>query len=111
MEAYEMTFPMFNPQAARERCEAATPVPWVQSNTHSDVLGPTLAIIARLRLETNHEANLDFIAHARSDLPTALEALEEAQRKLEAVREWSESPGAGERGIGRLVTILSKEGE
>ena len=39
-------------------------------------------------VDVNAEANAEFIAHARSDLPAALEALEEAQGKLRAVREW-----------------------
>jgi hypothetical protein len=94
---------MFNPAAARARCEAATPGPWVQSNTHSDVLGPTLAIIARLRLETNHEANLDFIAHARSDLPAALEALEEAQGLVRVLGRSLTECSAPNKDLGGLI--------
>lgn len=96
---------MFDPKAARERCDAATPEPWtvyvsqggseegdleqehwLEANTVSkwpfcilphrpDIPGP----------ETQAPRDAEFIAHARSDLPAALEAMEEAQGKLELV--------------------------
>jgi hypothetical protein len=66
---------MFDPQAARKRCEAATPGDWRVETFVSlfeifDEHGSSIY---------NGKANREFIAHARSDLPAALEALEEAQ--------------------------------
>ncbi len=81
--------------AAKKRCEAATPEPW---ETHQEGDGfnsvrickpisdgecqpvGEAEILGTIRAQA--EANADFIAHARSDLPAALEALEEAQGRI-----------------------------
>lgn len=82
-----------NIQAARARCEAATPKPWAVTDRNAAgdrYVGPVdeyVAIVVRSAVnDLPTEANADFIAHARSDLPAALEALEEAQGKLLAVK-------------------------
>ena len=64
--------------AAKKRCEAATPGKWrvdrfVDLFQIFDEHGSSIS---------NRQDNRDFIAHARSDLPAALEALEEAQGLL-----------------------------
>jgi hypothetical protein len=69
------------------------------------------------------KANIEFAAHARSDLPAALEALEEAQGKLDEIQHhidkaWSREQGfEGENWpLRHLYTdisasLRSKEGE
>jgi hypothetical protein len=70
---------MFNPQAARERCEAGGRQAfeeWANANARN------------IHVDALDEAAMGFKAGweaARSDLPAALEALEEAQGKLEAL--------------------------
>ena len=72
---------MFNPQAARERCEAATPGPWAIGGLNRLFVvapkRPKHGIITdfgpRAKGHPEREANAEFIAHARSDLPAALE--------------------------------------
>ena len=121
----------FDPQAARERCKAASEGPWV--NAHGEFVSQADTFIAICRVNRPvledivagksvlaprgaEQANKDFIAHARTDLPAALEALEEAQGKLEAVQRLGADYFHG--GIGgvayELARILSperKEGE
>ena len=85
---------MFDPQAAKERCEAASETPWTVGNE------PQLNMVAECGDTRNGlslyvfayrlapaEADAEFIAHARSDLPAALEALEEAQAEHKALRQ------------------------
>ncbi len=81
---------MMDIQAARARCEAASEAPWAVGHE------PQLNMVAECG-DTNNglslyvfayhlapaEADAEFIAHARSDLPVALEALEEAQAASE----------------------------
>jgi hypothetical protein len=81
-------------QAARERCEAATPEPWLAVPSTSmkwDERG-NVGIVADVQesarvigevfetvghgVHAGAKANAEFVAHARSDLPAALEALE-----------------------------------
>ena len=85
---------MFDIAAAKKRCDAATQGDW-------RMLSPGCLFVDRQPLllhyprayysgSTKHslpslstqarKANAEFIAHARTDLPAALEALEEAQR-------------------------------
>jgi len=108
----------FDIQAARKRCEAATPGPWkiraAVNGFDKDVaiLDSFGQIIAEVFMQVNREvfrpavANAAFIKHARSDLPAALEALEEAQGKLEWVKRWMR----GEGSKSELYRALSKEG-
>ncbi|KKN12983.1 hypothetical protein LCGC14_1011050 [marine sediment metagenome] len=63
----------FDPQAVRERCEAVKGIRMCGLSVEGG--GDELE-----RLET-------FIKHARTDLPTALEALEEAQEENRLLRE------------------------
>jgi len=69
----------FDPRAAMARCKAASSGPWEPSAAKNDVLDPKLDIIACFCEREDYEADAEFIAHAREDLPAALEALEEAQ--------------------------------
>jgi len=65
--------------AAKKRCEAATLGPWVAE-------GGSILTSAKVPLAlTMSYANARFAAHARSDLPAALEALEEVQLRQEWV--------------------------
>ena len=87
--------------AIRARYEAATEGPWI--NAHGEFVSQAETYIAICRVNRPvledivagktilaprgaEQANEDFIAHARTDLPAVVEALEEAQKKLEAVR-------------------------
>ena len=80
--------------AANRRCEAATPEPWEFVNGFygwdmgifpvgcKDKLNE--AVVANNGHSNGDlsQADGDFIAHARTDLPAALEALEEAQKQI-----------------------------
>jgi len=78
----------------RRRCEAATPGPWVDMSTRHEV-GPirsaeTIAEICRDPELDDREADRDFIAHAREDVPWLLNILatadqERAERDAEAI--------------------------
>ncbi len=78
-------------QAAKARCKAASPGPWVKAaggHIHSRAWGQ--GWVARA-----NGNDAEFIAHARTDLPAVLEALEEAQGIIEAVKKeahnWDDS--------------------
>ncbi len=98
--------------AAKKRCEAAAkgpwrklnqgrrdkPESWVVSGVYTAPQGKLIAVNPLHQgndlSPREHQANAEFIAHARTDLPAALEALEaaaalmeEALGKLEAVEE------------------------
>ena len=82
-----------NVKEARERCEAATEGPWEMFEAKDSppivrkVNGQRFVCEVRGSWQTMLTKDAEFIAHARSDLPAALEALEEAQGKLDAVEE------------------------
>ena len=113
--------PEFDPVAAKKRCEAATPEPWeIEWESDPDHDPPRRAeSVGPVVADHDHwsgwtvcnEADAEFIAHARTDLPAALEALEEAQGKLEAVEEMIPTLPAG--AVNPLLRILrgSKEGK
>ena len=78
-------------KAMRERCDAATEGPWVEASTEFDdwfevhcnydcvrpiVVGLDGEWASNGRVS---EAVATFIAHARTDLPTCLDALDEAE--------------------------------
>ena len=66
----------FDPQEARERCEAATPEPWLAE-------GGNILTGAKVPLALSMSfANARFVAHARSDLPAALEAIKSMERTV-----------------------------
>ncbi len=73
--------------AAKKRCEAATLGPWVAE-------GGSILTSAKVPLAlTMSYANARFAAHARTDLPAALEALEEAQGALKVIGDMHRSDG------------------
>ena len=96
-------------QAAKKRCEAATEGPWEFANGFygwdmgifpvgcKDRLNE--AVVANNGHSNGdlNQANGDFIAHARSDLPAALEALEEAHRRGDGYKGESETSFARAR--------------
>ncbi len=75
-------------QAAKKRCEAARGLFWVISADETDGFLYVETQEGTYVCETGvgNRDQAEFIAHARSDLPAALEALEEAQVQLEIVR-------------------------
>ena len=78
---------MFDPQAARERGEAAIPAPWTLRREADG--GPDVEVMSEqtvIAAMGDFYPEAEFVAHARSDLPAALEALEEAQAHLKTVR-------------------------
>ena len=97
---------MFDIQAARKRCEAVLGDVPLGAHVLRWVFEPTRKgwgrVWAEIKVDSNGMVGTtglpgtvrvlehigEFIAHARSDLPAALEALEEAQGKLGVVREW-----------------------
>lgn len=76
---------------ARARCEAATPEPWLISSSFLVVM-PDAKVIAQTSLPTiglglkDAAANTLHIAHARTDLPAALDRIEVADRLIQAYR-------------------------
>ncbi len=72
-----------NIKEAKKRCEAAMPAPWRTRRKEDDapnvdvMMGKT--VIATMG---DFYPEAEFVAHARSDLPAALEALEEAQGEI-----------------------------
>ena len=148
---------MFDPQAATKRCEAATPEPWAIGGLNRLFVvapkRPKHGIITdfgpRAKGHPEREANAEFIVHARSDLPAALEehsaaiergvmlwrqflwllsavdrecaaaeqaqagraaaleALEEAQGKLNRLREFAET-GCADIERGGILAILGE---
>ena len=77
--------------AAKKRCEAATEGPWYDSV--GDVFRDAGEPIARCQTLSKSRPDARFIAHARSDLPAALEALEEAQGALKVIGDMHRSDG------------------
>lgn len=82
--------------AARARCEAATDGPWLESwimmllrhvgkncsFMFEDLLDSDKIPGYHYRKETKECADSKFIAHARTDLPSALDALEKAESEV-----------------------------
>ena len=107
----------FVPQEAKKRCEAATEGPWEMFEAKGSppivrkVNGQRFVCEVRGSWQTMLTKDADFIAHARSDLPAALEALAEAQGKLGALeaeaRGWMDSERAWYCRT-QIVRILSK---
>ena len=68
-------------RAARERAEKATPGPWVVGAIGGQAYGLTDQRGFELRDDGLQEANRDFIAHARTDIPALCDAVEELERE------------------------------
>jgi hypothetical protein len=95
-------------QAAKKRCEAATEGPWEFTDGFygwdsgifpvgcEDKLNQSIIANNGRGNGDPTEADAEFMARARSDLPAALEALEEAQGKLDAVEQWLEPSGVAQ---------------
>jgi hypothetical protein len=86
---------IFNPlskaylEEVRQRCEAATPGPWVSYVEGRDHLGGDSVIVRGtdgtdegLYLTHATVADQDFIAHARQDIPTLLDEIERLRELL-----------------------------
>ncbi len=80
---------MFNPAAARARCEAIVGARRARSQLMTD----------------NPKLTLEYLA--LTDLPAALEALEEAQGRIGAIREAAEL--APEVAIATILAILGED--
>lgn len=93
-------------QQIRERCDRATPGPW---QVHGfDVIGAE-RVKGQLQVivEDNpydgggirEEVDVEFIAHARADIPALLSALEQAQRESAAqyVKGWNDGEADAEK--------------
>lgn len=84
-------------QAAKKRCEAAGPGPWKAERRepyrNEHIGGHTYLIRApngNMPVDKHgiwEEAEAEFIAHARTDLPAALEELEKTRGLLRRVKE------------------------
>ncbi len=75
-------------QAIRERCEAATEGPWTKYTPPSDtddagVLEPWVKYPDGDDISVLTHPNADFIAHARSDIPDLLDAVEGHEEALD----------------------------
>ena len=90
--------------AAKKRCEAATEGPWIAEldyvaafipgkRPNGEIIGRWQTSISGLLSDEQRQANAEFAAHARSDLPAALEALEEAQGALKVIGDMHRSDG------------------
>ena len=62
-------------EAARERCEATTEGPW--NDLGEDGITQTTHVTRDVWTIPRHVDDVTFIAHARTDLPDALDALDE----------------------------------
>ena len=107
--------------AAKKRCEAATPEPWEvwEYEEHFEPYNRAVSVVmewqevegkpkgySKIDSTVLTQADAEFIAHARSDLPAALEALEEAVKSYEAMRHsWSEEHNALLEAKGKLERI------
>lgn len=70
--------------AARARCDAATPGPWrAEGISIGRLWGPDF----ELGIFDLGRHEVEFIAHARADLPAALDALAASQAECEKLRE------------------------
>lgn len=76
-------------EAIRKRCEAATAGPWEWKDvTESFLFGPESMwvgeVINRELPEPieNSKHDVEFIAHARTDIPALLSALDEAEKRI-----------------------------
>jgi len=69
--------------AIRERCEAATPGPWNWDDSYEYIIGKGALVSVPTcgcgcsSLEIS-DADMDFIVHARHDIPALLDALDDA---------------------------------
>ncbi len=97
---------MFNPQAARARCEAATDLTMWAITAREDGFcvgnGRGHNVVPHIR----NQADAELFVHARSDLFAALEALAEAQGRIGAIREAAEL--APEVAIAMILAILGE---
>ena len=102
--------------AACKRCEAATPGPWEFTDGFygwdSGVfpVGCEDKLNQSIFANNGHgngdptQADAEFIAHARSDLPAALEALEADVKWF--VKQWEFYMNCGQRGAAQEVSLL-----
>lgn len=84
-------------RAIRTRCEAATTGPWEYDGMHNEIhtynAGVPFLIISELRshpgeklldnLGHTYNADFDFIANARRDIPALLEYIEDIEMRLQ----------------------------
>lgn len=76
-------------KAARARCEAATPGPWVNM-PDGPLFGLILASgdhICEMPPLDDRTEDFEFIAHARTDLPAALDALDAKDAEIAGLME------------------------
>ena len=82
-------------------CKGATPEPWTAeldyisafipgNRPNGEIIGRWHPSIGDLLSNEQKYANAKFAARARTDLPNVVEALEEAQKKLDAVEAWAD---------------------
>ena len=86
----------FDPVAAKARCEAATDLTMWAITAREDGFCVGNGRGHHVAPHIRNQADAELFAHARSDLLAAFEALEEAQRKLEAIRKEAHDGMAGE---------------
>lgn len=123
-------------QAARARCEAATPGPWEKydQNDGMEMVFGALWCIANdaymnppdedsddpweavdIMIATGIEADADFIAAARTDLPAALDALDAKDAEIERLRKlllrWLQVPMFDPATFDETMDALRGEGQ
>jgi len=68
----------------RKRADAATPGPWKKDIVdHALETAKTLGVIIVIHSESQWDRDMDFIAHARQDVPDLLAALDAAEQDRE----------------------------
>ena len=77
--------------AIRARCGAATRGPWVKSYDEIHELDKhghigLILFWSRMQWQRNFDADLSFVAHARQDVPALLDALDEAEAEIAALK-------------------------
>ena len=96
-------------EAAKKRCEEATPGPWwMQGRLYEDETGIAGGVYPDVGFEIDEEggttaiiqdgiseSDADFIAHARTDLPAAIARIEWLEKMLERAKAIIETCGCG----------------
>ena len=78
---------MFDPQAAKKRCEAATDLTMWAITAREDGFCVGNGRGHNVAPHIRNQADAELFVHARSDLSAALEALEEAREEIASLKE------------------------
>ena len=103
----------------KERSDVATPGPWMlwegygsAESAHVAVIGPPAISVLRSENGTRdmegRMADFEFIAHARTDIPALLDALDAAERRAVAAEKALEQERAAQMALDMSSQIWKK---